>query len=146
MLGDKTNVLFSSNQGGGSNVDGFVSILKNDGSQFIKTTYMGTNGIDIVFGIQFDKFSYPYIMGITTGNWPVIAANYSQTNGKQFISKLQPDLSGFIFSTKFGTNQSSPNISPVAFLVIGVKIFMFLAGVVALMEILLPIMYLTNQL
>lgn len=117
LLGDKTNVLFSSNQGGGSNVDGFVSILKNDGSQFIKTTYMGTNGIDIVFGIQFDKFSYPYIMGITTGNWPVIAANYSQTNGKQFISKLQPDLSGFIFSTKFGTNQSSPNISPVAFLV-----------------------------
>lgn len=117
LPGDTSNVLYKINQGGGSNVDGFVSILKNDGSQFLKTTYMGTNGIDIVFGIQFDKFSYPYIMGITTGNWPVINANYSQTNGKQFISKLQPDLSNFIFSTKFGTNQSSPNISPVAFLV-----------------------------
>jgi gliding motility-associated-like protein len=56
-------------------------------------------------------------MGQTTGNWPVINAAWSQTGGKQFIAKLQPDLSGFVYSTKFGTNTASPNISPVAFLV-----------------------------
>lgn len=117
LPGDKTGVIFQTNQGGADNVDGFVTILKNDGTQFLKTSYIGTNGIDIVFGIQFDKFSYPYIMGTTTGNWPVINATYSQTNGKQFVSKLQPDLSNWVFSTVFGTNQSSPNISPVAFLV-----------------------------
>jgi gliding motility-associated-like protein len=117
LPGDKTGVLFPTNQGGTDNVDGFVSILSNDGSQFIKTTYIGTNAPDIVFGIQFDKRGFPYIMGTTLGTWPVVNATYSQTNGKQFIAKLQPDLSNWVYSTRFGTNQSAPNISPVAFLV-----------------------------
>ena len=61
-------------------------------------------------------------MGTTTVAWPVINApvnaNGSQTTGKQFIAKLQPDLSNFIYSTNFGTNSANiPNISPTAFLV-----------------------------
>lgn len=117
LLGDKTGVLFPNNQGGAENVDGFVTILSNDGTQIIKTSYMGTNGVDIVFGIQFDKKGFPYIMGTTTGSWTVKNAIYTQANGKQFISKLQPNLSDWVYSTVFGTNSSSPNISPVAFLI-----------------------------
>jgi gliding motility-associated-like protein len=117
LPGNFSSSIFPSNQGGFENIDGFITVLSNDGSQFLKTTYIGTNGIDVVLGIQFDKFNYPYIMGTTTGNWPIINAAFHQTNGKQFLAKLQPDLSSWIYSTVFGTNQSSPNISPVAFLV-----------------------------
>ena len=78
---------------------------------------MGTAGNDMLYGIQFDKFGFPYIMGTTTGAWPVQNALFFQQDGKQFISKLRPDLSGFVYSTVFGTRNPSPNISPIAFLV-----------------------------
>jgi gliding motility-associated-like protein len=99
-------------------IDGFVSIISSDGSAILKTTYLGTNGIDQVYGIQFDKNNFPYVMGQTTGAWPIVNAPYFVTGAKQFIAKLQPDLSAYVYSTVFGTpNAGSPNISPVAFLV-----------------------------
>jgi gliding motility-associated-like protein len=121
LPGNKTGVVTVANQGG---VDGFVTQLISDGSAIVKTTYQGTSGEDVVYGIQFDKFGFPYIMGTTTGNWPVINSPYNLTDGvfgnnhaKQFISKLQPDLSAYVYSAVFGTNSTVPNISPVAFLV-----------------------------
>lgn len=113
--GDKTGVIGSAFNGGAC--DGFVAILNNDGSQLLKSTYIGTSQAENVYGIQFDKFGYPYVMGTTTGIWPVINANYFNNFGKQFIGKLQPDLSSYVYSTCFGTGSSAPNISPTAFLV-----------------------------
>lgn len=98
-------------------IDGFVSIISADGSSIIKTSYVGTSDIDQIYGIQFDRLGFPYIMGQTTGNWPVLNATWSQTNGRQFIAKLRPDLSAFVYSTKFGKGEAAPDISPVAFLV-----------------------------
>jgi len=115
MPGDKTGVINSTFQGG--ICDGFVSIISNDGSSLTKTSYFGTPGADMLYGIQFDKFGFPYIMGATTGSWPVLNAAFSQAGGKQFISKLKPDLSGYEYSTVYGTNSPAPNISPIAFLV-----------------------------
>ena len=120
LRGDKMGVLQGTNQGG--TVDGFVTQILNDGSAIIKTTYQGTSGADLVYGIQFDKFGFPYIMGTTTGNWTVQApigqpSIFSNPGSKQFISKLQPDLSAYVYSTVFGTNAAVPNLSPVAFLV-----------------------------
>jgi len=116
LPGDKTNALYSTSQGG--ETDGFVSIINSDGSALLKTSYIGTEGSDMLYGIQFDKFSFPYIMGTTTSdNWPIINASFSQSKGKQFIAKLKPDLSGYEYSTVFGTGSKQPNISPVAFLV-----------------------------
>ncbi|MDN3654589.1 PKD domain-containing protein [Ferruginibacter paludis] len=103
------------NQGGAT--DGFITEITTDGKSIIKTIFAGTSGNDLVYGIQFDKFGFPYIMGATTGNWPVKNAAYSNAGAKQFIAKLKPDLSTYLFSTIFGTNSSIPNISPVAFLV-----------------------------
>ena len=114
LPGSKSGSLYTSFQGGQS--DGFVSIMTNGGT-LLKTTYMGTGGNDMLYGIQFDRFGFPYIMGTTSGSWPVISAPFSQPGGKQFISKLKPDLSSFVYSTVFGTNNPVPNISPVAFLV-----------------------------
>lgn len=98
-------------------IDGYVAMISNNGSQLIKSTYIGTAGNDQVFGVQFDKYNFPYIMGQTTGAWPVVNAPWSQAGGKQFIAKLQPDLSAYVYSTMFGTGSANPNISPVAFLV-----------------------------
>ncbi|HEV7780537.1 MAG TPA: PKD domain-containing protein [Chitinophagaceae bacterium] len=98
-------------------VDGFVSIINNSGTVRSKSTYIGTDGYDQVFGIQFDRNGFPYVMGQTTGTWPIENATYSNANGKQFIVKLQPDLSSRVYSTAFGSGASTPNISPTAFLV-----------------------------
>ena len=112
-LGPSNNV--ASN--GTPTIDGFVSIISNDGSTLIKTSYVGTGGMDQIYGIQFDRFGYPYVMGQTTGTWPIINAAWSQPKGKQFIAKLQKDLSAYVYSTAFGKGEASPDISPVAFLV-----------------------------
>ena len=105
----------NSAMGGGT--DGFVTEVTSDGSSIIKTIFAGTSGNDLIYGIQFDKYGFPYIMGATTGNWPIVNAAFSNSGAKQFISKLKPDLSNFIYSTTFGSSSLVPNISPVAFLV-----------------------------
>lgn len=115
LPGDKSSVAFPNYQGG--ETDGFVTIISNDGTRIIKTTYQGTPGADIVYGLKFDKTGFPYIMGTTTGSWRIVNATFSNGGGKQFISKLQPDLSAYVYSTVFGTNSADPNISPIAFLV-----------------------------
>jgi gliding motility-associated-like protein len=100
-----------------ASIDGYVAQISNDGSALIRSTYLGTNDADQVYGIKFDRKGFPYVMGQTEGAWPVLNATYSEANGKQFIAKLQPDLSAFVYSTVFGKGQSNPDISPTAFLV-----------------------------
>lgn len=118
--GPKTGTVGPSHHG---LIDGFVSILSPDGSTIRRTTYLGTNGNDQVFGIQFDRNGFPYVMGQTyaysndANMWPIINAPWNQPRGKQFIAKLRPDLSAFVYSTTFGKGSFSPDISPVAFLV-----------------------------
>jgi gliding motility-associated-like protein len=113
-FGSTSGSISSSNNGG---IDGFVSEISNDGSTLIKSTFLGTSGDDQVYGLKFDKFGFPYVMGQTTGKWPILNAGWSQPNGKQFISKLKKDLSGYVYSTTFGKGDAFPDISPVAFLV-----------------------------
>ena len=115
LPGDTTGVIGPVYRGGLT--DGFVTEIRADGTGVLKTSYFGTDSIDIVYGLKFDKQGYPYIMGTTTGIWPVINATFRNTGGKQFISKLRPNLSGYVYSTVFGTNSPVPNISPLAFLV-----------------------------
>jgi gliding motility-associated-like protein len=98
-------------------IDGFVTQLTNSGS-FVRSTYIGTGAYDQIYGIQFDRSGFPYVMGQTLGNWPQVNATYYIGNSRQFIAKLQPDLSAYVYSTSFGTpGASQPNISPTAFLV-----------------------------
>lgn len=115
LPGDRTGTIGGSFAGGVA--DGFVTQMRNDGSAIIKTTYLGTGAIDLVYGLKFDRKGFPYVMGTTTGAWPVINATFSNAGSKQFIAKLQPNLSAYIYSTVFGTASSQPNISPIAFLV-----------------------------
>lgn len=98
-------------------LDGFIAVFNNAGSTLLRSAYLGTPELDIVYGIQFDERGSPYVMGITRGSWTVSNAAYSVAGSRQFISKLNPDLTAFVYSTVFGTNNRLPNISPVAFLV-----------------------------
>lgn len=97
--------------------DGFITIINPLGTQALKTTFIGSTGVDIVYGLKFDRLGFPYTMGTTTGVWPIIRAPFSNVNARQFIVKLKADLSDAVYSTVFGTNSSMPNISPVAFMV-----------------------------
>jgi gliding motility-associated-like protein len=118
LQGNKAGVVYPGFMGG--TTDGYIAVFSNDGSVLKRTTYMGTAGIDLIFGIQFDRHGFPYIMGITTAQWPIVNAaskGLGPSNSKQFVSKLRKDLSGFEYSTVFGNGSGKPNISPVAFLV-----------------------------
>ncbi|HEY4149532.1 MAG TPA: PKD domain-containing protein [Chitinophagaceae bacterium] len=98
--------------------DGFIAELTNDLTTVVRTTYLGTPSYDAIYGLKFDKLGYPYVMGITEGTWtPVNAVYQGPAGAKQFIAKLQPDLSDYVYTTTYGTAGVHPNISPVAFLV-----------------------------
>lgn len=104
----------------GGNIDGYIARISNNGAALIQSAFIGTAGIDQIYGIQFDRNGFLYVMGQTTGSMPAInipAGGFYQNNGKIFISKLQPDLSGYVYRTAFGTGGAYPNISPTAFLV-----------------------------
>jgi hypothetical protein len=96
-------------------IDGFIAEIS--GTTLVRSTYLGTSATDQVYGIQFDKNGFPYVTGQTTDHGPMLTPAYFDNGAKQFISKLKPDLSGFVYSTTFGTSSNLPNISPTAFLV-----------------------------
>lgn len=107
----------------GGECDGFIAHISNDGKTIIESTYLGSDNAaaDQVYGIQLDKNGFVYVMGTTEGNWPIrLTPGYYNDNSFQFISKLKPDLSDFVYSTTFGRGKNminTPNISPTAFLV-----------------------------
>ncbi|MEP6615451.1 MAG: PKD domain-containing protein [Ginsengibacter sp.] len=108
--------VISSTFSGGA-CDGFIVELNNNGTAAVKGTYLGTGAADQIYGIQTDKLGNIYVMGTTEGNWRVTNAIFVNPGSKQFISKLKPDLSDYIYSTTFGSGSALPNISPTAFLV-----------------------------
>jgi len=109
-----TSGVINPTQSGG--VDGFISVFDESG-KWIKGSFLGTNVDDYIYGVQFDNSGFPYVLGVTFGNWRVVNAAYKNTGAKQFISKLQTDLSDYVYSTVFGISYNEPTISPVAFLV-----------------------------
>lgn len=107
----------------GGSIDGYISWLQDNGNSvaLVKSTYLGTGAVDQIYGLQFDRLGFPYVTGTTlSSSWPHINASYYIQSAKQFICKLQPDLSAYVYSTTWGTPSAAgagPNISPVAFLV-----------------------------
>ena len=107
---------------GGNGINGFISVVSNDGTQLEKSTYFGPSSTTMIYGLDFDNQGYPYITGTTSGVIPVFNspfnANGKQAKGNQFITKLKTDLSGLVYSANFGPGGIPyPNISPTAFLV-----------------------------
>ncbi|PUZ29264.1 hypothetical protein DCC81_07320 [Chitinophaga parva] len=107
----------------GGETDGFVAHIAADGTKLLEATYIGSdnNQADMLYGLQMDANGYVYAMGTTEGTWPIVQPTGTTTfyndNSKQFIVKMKPDLSAYVYSTTFGKRASLPSISPVAFLV-----------------------------
>ncbi|WP_295125800.1 PKD domain-containing protein [uncultured Chitinophaga sp.] len=103
--------------------DGYIAHISNDGTSLLHSTFMGSdnNQADEVYGVQTDVGGNVYVMGTTEGAWPVKqptgTATFYNDNSKQFIVKLEANLSNIVYSTTFGKQASYPSISPTAFLV-----------------------------
>lgn len=99
-------------------IDGWVALIANAGNSIVATTFLGTSSYDQAYLLDLDANEDVYILGQTTGNYPVSPGVYNNPGAGQFIHKLSHDLSQSIFSTTFGTpGRMAPNISPTAFLV-----------------------------
>ena len=102
----------------GGSTDGFVAKFSNNGNTILSSTYIGTNSYDQSYIIDLDNNDNVYLFGQTLGDYPVSANVYSNDGAKQFIHKLNNALNISLFSTVFGSeNSTSINISPTALLV-----------------------------
>lgn len=98
-------------------IDGFVARVTNNGANLLNSTYIGTAFYDQSYLIQTDSDDEVYIVGQTSGNYPVSSGVYSNPSSGQFIHKLTKNLGSTVYSTVFGTGKGTPDISPTAFLV-----------------------------
>ena len=125
VAGGTTSTNFPRTTGGlnatarGGAADGFVAHLSPDGSQVVQSTYLGTNSYDQAFFVQLGRQGSVYVLGQTSGAYPVTAGVYRNANSRQFIHRLNYQLTTTLFSTVIGNGNggSVPNISPTAFLV-----------------------------
>ncbi len=105
----------------GGRGDGFIAQIKNDGTQLLQSTFVGTSSFDQNYFIQLDEEENIYVLGQTKGFYPVSNNVYSNRNSGIFIHKfnkqLQSLLSTTIGSSASSTSSITPNISPTAFLV-----------------------------
>ncbi|GAB3304316.1 DUF7948 domain-containing protein [Hymenobacter tenuis] len=97
--------------------DGFIVRISADGSVLEKAAVLGTLAYDQAYFVQLDKAGSVYVLGQTLGNYPTIGGRYGVENGRQFIHKLNADLSVTEFATTFGSGEPWIDISPTAFLV-----------------------------
>jgi len=101
----------------GGIADGFVIALNDLTGASVVSTYLGTNNYDQVYLLDMNIDNEVFVVGQSKGTYPVTAGVYSNVNGRQFIHKMNPELSTTIFSTIFGSGTPTINISPTALLV-----------------------------
>ncbi|QNH62286.1 gliding motility-associated C-terminal domain-containing protein [Hymenobacter sediminicola] len=103
----------------GGSADGFVARISAAGNDLFQSTYLGTTGYDQAHFVQLDRQGEVYVYGQTDGAYPVTAGVYVNPNSRQFIHKLNRNLTTTRFSTTVGNGTASGaiNMSPTAFLV-----------------------------
>ena len=101
----------------GGYMDGFVLVMDQSGA-VLHATYIGTNKIDMAEKVQTDCSGNVYVLGRTSGNYPISAGVYrTYTDGGIFLDKLAPDLSASLVSTRLGGRTAgNPSVYPSAFM------------------------------
>lgn len=97
--------------------DGYVARFSGSTNALLATTYLGTTAYDQAYFVQLDPQDNVYVIGQTTGNYPVTPGKYANPGSTQFIHKLSHDLSTSLWSTRIGNGQANQHLSPTAFLV-----------------------------
>lgn len=100
-------------------IDGFITHLNGNGTGFIASTYIGTTQYNQCYFLELDRDEDVYVVGQKIGSWPIIPQSIWRTpnGGGQFILKADNALANIVYSTEFGTTNTTPNFSPTAFLV-----------------------------
>lgn len=96
--------------------DGFVAKITSIGT-LQAMTYLGTNQADQAFLLDLDQNENVFVMGQTLGTYPVSSGVYNNAGSKQFIQKLDANLTTSLLSTVIGSGRNVPDIVPTAFLV-----------------------------
>ncbi len=91
--------------------DVFVSVFSSDLSQLLYSTFLGGDGSDYGYSLDFDSAGNVYLTGKTgSQDFPTTPGAYNETyNGSPadvFISIMNPNLSGLLYSTFFGGSHS----------------------------------------
>ncbi len=99
-------------------IDGFVTIISQSGT-ILHATYIGTPRLDMAEKLQVDCEGNVYILGRTSGNYPISPGVYRTVNdGGIYIDKLSSDLSTSLLSTRMGSETlGNPAAFPSAFMV-----------------------------
>jgi uncharacterized protein (TIGR03437 family) len=85
---------------------GFVAKLSADGSRLLFSSYLGGSGAENPSGVAVDSTGAAYLTGVTySSDFPILNA-FEPTPGSDlghgFVTKIQPDGSGLIYSTYLG--------------------------------------------
>jgi gliding motility-associated-like protein len=100
------------------NGDGFVSIVNPNYGTMVRSTYLGTAGVDQAVAVQVDNQDNVYVLGRTTGNYPISPGVWTgDVNGDVFVDKLDPVLETSILSTRAGNPQAGTRFFPSSFLI-----------------------------
>jgi len=106
--------VFKPNQ---SDIDAVVTKINSDGTALLSSTFLGTNFYDQAYLMEIDTSQFIYILGQTSGDYPVSTGVYSNPNSGLFVHKISNDLDTSYFSTVLGNQSGGPNLRPTAFLV-----------------------------
>lgn len=102
-----------------TSADGFVTLIKQNGTQILASTFIGTDQYDQSYFVETSKSGEVYLFGQTesSGGQFIYNSNYFVPKGNQFVSVLNSSLTNLLRSTLIGTGKGTPDISPTAFLV-----------------------------
>ena len=98
-------------------IDGYLVRYNSSGTAMLSSTFIGTSEYDQAYFVQLDQNDDVYVVGQTTGNYPVTPTCYNNPNSGQFIQKYSPNLSTSLWSTVIGSGSGDVDFSPSAFLV-----------------------------
>lgn len=108
--------------GFGGTSDGMLSMLSNDGSTLIQSTYIGSTGADIAFWCDVDEDDNVYVAGNCGPGFPITGAVYNNPNSTQFVAKMSASFVTYLWSTQIGAGTGGGlfggnELAPTAFLV-----------------------------
>lgn len=103
----------------GGQSDAFAARFAPGGSNVDALTYWGSANYDQAYFVELDQAGNVFLFGQTNAPSGELIQNaiYNTPAGGQFISKFDPALSNLLLSSRIGSGDGSPDISPTAFLV-----------------------------